>query len=394
MNLHAEKLAQASKLVADSDLGAWLLFVRETAHGSDPVLPLFLHGGLTWQSAVCLGADGSKVAIVGNYDADPLVSSGHWDEVVPYLGDIKPSLLEVLERCVPQGRSIGLNYSLSDDKADGLTHGMWLLVNQYVAGTRFEGKFVSAESLASKLRGQKTATELRLIRAAISEGDRLFTDIESFAKEGVSERAVFNHVHTLMAERGLGWAWDEAGDPIVNSGPDSMIGHGVPSDSVTLQPGHVFHVDLGVTKESYCSDVQRCWYVGDRLPPDVVDACDAVNKAIDAGAAVLRPGVAGWEVDAAGRASIVGSGYPEYLHALGHQVGRSAHDGGTVLAPKWERYGKTPFGAVLEGEVYTLELGVTIEGRGYLGIEEMVVVTAEGCEFLTERQLSIPCIQA
>jgi len=76
----------------------------------------------------------------------------------------------------------------------------------------------------------------------------------------------------------------------------------------------------------------------------------------------------------------------QYQHALGHQVGRTAHDGGTVLGPRWERYGRLPYQSVQEGEVYTLELGVSVDGRGYLGIEEMVQVTAEGCDWLTRRQ--------
>jgi Xaa-Pro aminopeptidase len=195
-----------------------------------------------------------------------------------------------------------------------------------------------------------------------------------------------------MAQHNLGYAWDPAGDPIVNSGPDSMVGHGLPSPEITIQPGHVFHVDLGVKKDGYCSDIQRSWFVGKEVPPDVEQAAQAVNRAIDAGAAVLKPGVEGWRVDAAARASIVASGHPEYMHALGHQVGQMAHDGGTVLAPQWPRYGKTPFGEVREDEVYTLELGVFLDGRGYLGIEDMVVVRPGGPEFLTVRQTSVPCL--
>jgi Xaa-Pro aminopeptidase len=69
-----------------------------------------------------------------------------------------------------------------------------------------------------------------------------------------------------------------------------------------------------------------------------------------------------------------------------------AHDGGAVLGPRWERYGSTVTTPVRPGEVYTLELGVTLPNRGYLGIEEIVVVTSSGCEFLTERQLTMPVL--
>jgi Xaa-Pro aminopeptidase len=169
-----------------------------------------------------------------------------------------------------------------------------------------------------------------------------------------------------------------------------MIGHGVPSSEITIAPGHIFHIDLGVVWEGYSSDIQRCWYVptpGENgLPADVERALTAVNGAITAGAEVLKSGVAGWQVDEAARSCLVVAGYPEYMHAFGHQVGRVAHDGGAVLGPKWPRYGRTPLHPIRVNEVYTLELGVVLEGRGYLGIEEMVVVTPDGIEWLTERQ--------
>lgn len=395
-SLIREKLEQATRLVKESGVGVWLTFVRETAEGSDPVLPFLIEGGLTWQSALLVTESGRRIAIVGNYDADPLVSSGHWDEVVPYVQSIREPLLDVLERVCPQEANIALNYSTSDVKADGLSHGMYLLLSDYFRGTRFESSLVSAEEIVMSLRGVKTSSELRAIQSAIAAGDDVFRSIEAFARVGITERAVFDHVHRIMSERGLGFSWDPAGDPIVNSGPDSMIGHGIPSDSITIQPGHIFHIDLGVIKEGYSSDVQRCWYVpgnqGESVPDDVRQGLDAVNRAISAGAGALRPGVEGWQVDSAARTSIAQSGYDEYMHALGHQVGRVAHDGGAILGPRWERYGRTPMLPIKEGEVYTLELGVTLPGRGYLGIEEMVVVTNDGCRFLTERQLSMPLL--
>jgi Xaa-Pro aminopeptidase len=98
-------------------------------------------------------------------------------------------------------------------------------------------------------------------------------------------------------------------------------------------------------------------------------------------------------VDAAAREAIVAAGYPEYMHAVGHQVGRFAHDGGTLLGPQWERYGNAPDGVVEAREVYTLELGVELPNAGIVSIEEMVIVTASGCEFLTVRQTEMWLLQ-
>ena len=394
MSWHREKIDQAKALVAQSGIDVWLTFVRESAGSGDPLLPLLVDGGFTWQTALLITRDGRAIAVLGNYDADPLVASGDWDAVVPYIQGIREPLLEVLDdACGPEPR-IAVNTSLHDDKADGITHGMYRALEGMFEGTRFEGVLESAENLARALRGRKSGEEAARMREALRETDLLFAEIAAFAKVGVSERAVYDHVHRLAAERGLGFSWDPAGDPIVNSGPHSMVGHGIPSETIVLEPGHIFHVDLGIVKNMYSSDIQRCWYVsgGEPVPDDVVHAQAAVLAAIDAGFNALKPGVAGWEVDAAARAALVAAGYEEYLHALGHQVGLVAHDGGGVLAPRWERYGQTPFHPVEESQVYTLELGVTVPGRGYLGLEEMVVVTPSGCEYLSEPQRTMPVL--
>jgi Xaa-Pro dipeptidase len=427
--LTREKLAQAHKLVSESELDVWITYVRETAEGGDPVLPLILEGGLTWESALIIARDGRKVAIVGNYDADPLRASGDWDEVVPYVQSIREPLLETLESLIPirepEPRTdpakvvsaliaptleagieaavgaehrprIGVNYSRDDDKADGLTHGMFLNLRERLAGTRFEASLVSAASVVVPLRARKTPSELAAMRGAVEETNAIFQRVHKEVRPGMTEREVYDLIQGWIAANGLGYAWDKAGDPIVNSGPNSMIGHGIPSDQIRIEPGHIFHLDLGVVKNGYSSDIQRCWYVPEPvetdLPDDVRQALDAVVGAISAGAEALEVGVEGWKVDEAARNFLVSKGYPEYLHAFGHQVGRLAHDGGGILGPKWDRYGKTPMQPVSEHEVYTLELGVTVEGRGYLGIEEMVCVREHGLEWLTDRQTEMPLL--
>ncbi|HYV36064.1 MAG TPA: M24 family metallopeptidase [Gemmataceae bacterium] len=99
-------------------------------------------------------------------------------------------------------------------------------------------------------------------------------------------------------------------------------------------------------------------------------------------AAVLRPGVHGFEVDAVARKVVVDAGYPEFKHGLGHGLGRAVHDGGTLLGPHWPCYGSMTQRVVEPGNVFTLELGVKTQA-GFVGLEEDVVVTAKGCEFLS-----------
>lgn len=396
--LTGQKLEQAAELLAEAGLDVWLTFVRETSCGGDPVLPLIAEGGLTWQSALLVSKTGRKVAVVGNYDAPPLAASGDWDEVRSYVDDIREEFLKALESLCEgvESPAIGVNFSPDDDKADGLTHGMFLVLEEYLNGTRFEGRLVSAASVVGALRARKTGEEVRRIRQAIAQTEMLFERVSGFAAVGRNELEVQQFVHALIDENGWGYGWDRAGNPIVNSGPHSMVGHGIPAPTILIEPGHIFHVDLGVVVEGYSSDIQRCWYVPaqeeSEPPQDVVRALEAVNAAISAGFDALRPGARGWEVDAVARKTIQSLGYPEYLHALGHQVGRMAHDGGVILGPRWARYGNTPHLAIEPGHVYTLELGVDVEGRGYLGVEEMVRVTESGAEWLTSRQLEMPLL--
>jgi Xaa-Pro aminopeptidase len=148
-------------------------------------------------------------------------------------------------------------------------------------------------------------------------------------------------------------------------------------------------MDLGVQVEGYCSDLQRVWYFlrpGELEPPaEVMRAFAAVAGAIQTASGLVRPGVPGWEVDAAARSYLTKAGYPEFPHALGHSVGRSAHDGGTGFYPRWDRYGGKPYGRLAAGGIYTLELGVR-SPVGYIGLEEMIAITEDGCEWLSEPQ--------
>ena len=133
---------------------------------------------------------------------------------------------------------------------------------------------------------------------------------------------------------------------------------------------------------------------GETAPPAPLRrAFESISRAIRRAAELLRPGVEGWRVDEAARRSLVAEGFPEYRHATGHQVGRTAHDGGVVLGPRWERYGRTPFYRVEPSSVFALELGVDdVDGRGYLGLEEMVLVHGGRCEFISHPQATLPVL--
>lgn len=386
-SLVAEKLEQAVAILREQDVDLWLTLVRETSQTNDPSLELIAATYCAWQGAFLVSASGARLAIVGRYDAPPVRELGAYDEVVGYDESIRPALLDALERLDP--RSIAINYSENDAAADGLTHGLWLMLQQTLDGTPYAGRLVSSEGIVGALRGRKSAGEVERIRQAIGSTEEIFDAVSGALRPGLTEVEVAALMHGEVERRRLGYAWGRDHCPAVNAGPEKEVGHSGPGDLETRR-GELLHVDFGVSQNGYCSDLQRVWYLLDEgettAPSEVEHAWAALWAAIGAGAAVLRPGAVGWEVDAAARASLVDAGYPEPMYALGHQLGKSAHDGGTVLAPRWDRYGETPYGIVEKGNVFTLEYGAPVPGRGYIGLEEDVLVTADGVEWLSTPQ--------
>lgn len=388
-----EKADQAHTLLASSALDCWLTFVRETTVTSDPGVDLVVGTDVTWPSAFLLGRNGARIAIVGRHDVPNVRATGVFHDIVSYDESMRQALVDVLHRLNPQ--HIGLNYSIDDKTADGLTHGMWLMLNDLLCGTPFVERLTSAAPLLSTLRARKTCNEIERIKAAIATTEEIVTLTEAQLRIGVSEAAIGAFVHEQFRSRGLPSAWSWESCPIVNTGPESEAGHGQPRDDLFIAPGHLVHMDLGVQQDDYCSDIQRMWYVPrsgeNEPPPEIKHAFAAVIAAIDAGAALLKPGIKGYQVDAAARQVIVDNGFEEYKHAFGHSLGRACHDGGPLLGPRWERYGTTPDIPVEVGNVFTLELGVQTSA-GYIGIEEDVVVTEQGCEYLSTPQRELTLI--
>ncbi|MEM7033952.1 MAG: Xaa-Pro peptidase family protein [Chloroflexota bacterium] len=388
-----EKLAQAVQILEEIGLDIWLTFVRETAMQPDPALELIFGGDLTWQSAFLVSRTGETIAIVGHFDSANLHELGVYTKVIGYHEGLRDHLVSELDRLQP--RSIAINYSAVDVSADGLSHGMYLNLLQHLEGTSHQEKLVSAEQVLFKLRGRKSATEVARIRQAITTTEQLFDEVEQFAKPGMTQRDIADFVHQRMDAMGLDYAWPKPFNPIVTCGPDSNVGHAAPGD-VVLQKGHLLHMDLGVRQNGYSSDLQRMWYVLDdgetEAPPEVQRAFQVVAGAIVTGGDFLKPGTPGWKVDEVAREYIVDHDYPEYMHAFGHMMGRVAHDGGTVLGPRWERYNGACDLAVEVDNIFTLELHVMVEGRGMMSLEEDVLVTDQGLEYLSNPQQTLRLI--
>lgn len=389
-----EKVKQASAILQELGIDLWLTFVRETTANADPVLPLIYGHDLTWQSALMILPSGKNVAIVGHLEAEAARGIGAYPAVVPYHQSIRQALLETLDRLSP--RSIAINYSLNDTHADGLSYGMYQLLTGYLDGTPHAGRLVSAEKLIGALISRKTEMEVRFILEAIQRTEEIYAKTFAMLKPGMSEMEVADYMHRLVEVGGMQTAWEAAHCPAVNAGPDSPVGHAGPTE-IKITPGQLLHFDFGVKYHDYCSDIQRMAYVlrpGESAPPEEVQrGFAAIVQATEAARQAMKPGALGIQVDAVARGVLVERGYPEYPYATGHHVGRTVHDGAGILGPAWERYGETPYYPLEVGQVYTIEPGLMVEGYGYIGLEEDVLVTEKETVYLSRPQTELVLIQ-
>ncbi len=389
----AAKTDQAVAILREKGIDVWLTYVRESIANVDPALELIFDGDLTWESALIITAEGEKIAIVGVHDAPELEQEGVYARVIGYREGISEPLVDTISRLNPH--DVAVNLSENDPLADGLGAGLHRLLLRRLEGTIYTDRLVPAEDVIWSLRGRKLPMEVDAIRRAIHETESLLQNAASEIRPGLEAREFAKNIREAAHERGLECAWTPKMCPIVTSGAAPKVGHVSPGIE-TLERGSLVHVDFGVKADGYCSDLQRMWYLseaGEGPPEQVIHAFETIVEAITKAAAALAPGVRGWEVDQIAREQVTARGYEEYQHALGHQVGRSAHDGGgATLAPRWERYNETPFSQVEAGNVFTLEPSILLPRYGLVSLEEMVLVTDEGCEFLSQRQTELPVL--
>ena len=390
MTLIQEKVKQATELLREFGVDCWITFTRESEICGDPTLVFLAPGHVTWHSAFIVAADGRTRAIVGLYDQKGIEETGAYDKVVGYVTGIKEPLLEYLKEVNP--KTIAVNYSKTSEICDGLTHGMYLTLQGFLAEAGMANRLLSAEKIVSALRERKSAAEIGWMKEAVRATEEIFDLVGRFIAPGKTENEIAAFILGEAERRKLPTAWGQATCPAIFSGPDTAQAHYSPTGR-TVEPGHVLNMDFGVKVEGYCSDMQRTFYVlkpGETAAPeDVMKGFRTIVKAVEESKMAMKPGVAGFEIDAIARSIIVGAGYAEFPHALGHQVGRYAHDGTALLGPQWEKYAQKPFQKLEEGMVFTIEPRLTVPGRGVATIEEMVVVTRDGAEWMGRPQRDI-----
>jgi Xaa-Pro aminopeptidase len=395
MTLMQEKVNQAIGILNEHNIDLWLTFVRETSGVRDPMLD-FLIGpnDLTWPSALMLTRQGEKIAIVGNLEKDSLARTSVFDTIIGYDTAVSGPLKETITRLNPG--QIAVNTSRNNVHADGLTHAMYEILCDYLKDTPYADRLVSAEPVINAMRGRKTREELERIRKAVEITDEIYKKTFDFIRVGMTEIEIGEYMHQLAREYNVGLAWPAENCPAVNSGPNSPIGHNGPTD-IRVERGHIIHFDFGVKYNDYCSDIQRLVYVlrdGEtEAPPEVQRGFITIRTAIEKSREAMKPGVTGNSIDVIAREIVTDSGYPEYKHALGHQLGRVAHDGGALLGPLWEKYGDDPHKQLEEGQIFTIEPGLAVPNYGYVSLEEDVVMTENGAEYIGEPQRELILIK-
>jgi Xaa-Pro aminopeptidase len=386
-----EKANQAIEILKEQNVDMWLTFVRETSGVRDPVLDLLIGAAdLTWPSALILTRKGEKIAIIGNLEKEAIQRLDVFTEIHGYDKSVRDLLRDTVARLAPD--QVAVNTTRNNVHADGLTHAMYEFLKEYLAGTPFAERITSAEPIINSMRGRKTPTEQARVRRAVEITDEIFQKTFAFIKVGMTEMQIADYMHGLMKEYGVDFAWPRENNPAVNAGPNSPVGHSGPT-GIKIERGHILHFDFGVKYENYCSDIQRVIYVlreGEtEAPKEVQHGFAVIRSAVEQSRMAMKPGVTGNSIDVIARGIVTDSGYPEFQYALGHQLGRAAHDGGALLGPLWEKYGDSPNQKLEIGQVFTIEPGLAVPNYGYIGLEEDVLVTESGAQYFCEPQREI-----
>ena len=232
-------------------------------------------------------------------------------------------------------------------------------------------KLVPYNKQINGFRGVKEEWELEIMRKAQAITDKAFSEVLPRIKAGMTELELQAELIYCLYKNG---ATGLAFDPIVVSGPNTSLPHGVAGERV-IQKGDFVTMDFGALYQGYCSDMTRTVAV-DHVTEEMEKVYNTVLEAQLAGLAVSKAGVPGCEVDAAARKVIVDAGYGEYFgHGYGHSLGLEVHES---PSPNSRNAEPMPVGAVASAEP-----GIYLPGKFGVRIEDVTIFTEDGHENIT-----------
>ena len=221
--------------------------------------------------------------------------------------------------------------------------------------------------------------ECRIIKseeeiASMEKAQRITEEAFDYActliRPGMTERELAIDIEFFMRRRG---AEKVSFDLIVVSGANGSLCHGVPSDK-PIEAGDFVTMDTGCVVDGYMSDMTRTVAVG-HVSEEQRRVYETVLAAQKAAIAAVKDGVACSLVDKAAR-DIIEKDYPgTFGHSTGHGVGVQIHE--------YPRFSKTDGTIARAGMVITVEPGIYLAGKYGVRIEDMVLVTKDGCRDLT-----------
>ena len=232
-------------------------------------------------------------------------------------------------------------------------------------------ELVPATELLWTLRAVKDQAELDCMIQAQRIAEKALADILGEIRPGITEKEIAALLLYKMLHYG---AEDKSFDPIVVSGANGSLPHGVPSEK-PIQAGEFVTMDFGCKFGGYCSDMTRTVAVG-HVTEEMETVYNTVLKAQLAGIAAAKAGVTGAAVDGAARRVIADAGYGPYFgHSFGHSVGVEIHEN-----PNATPSNSKPLPA---GVVISAEPGIYLPGKLGVRIEDVIVITEQGCQNIT-----------
>lgn len=266
----------------------------------------------------------------------------------------------VLKKKLQGVGSVGLNFK-------ELTHDWYVRLEKLLPETRW----VDASVGIRNARVTKEPGEIERLRKAAQIGSEVGREIPSLLKTGITELELSAQMEYRMNLHG---ASGRSFATIVAFGPHGAEPHYQPGD-YRLKPGQSIVCDFGAIHRRYVSDITRSFHFGPR-DDEMKAVHETVEAAQSAALAAIRPGVPARDVHLAAEAVINASRWKGRLtHGVGHSIGLAVHDG-------WG-YGQKTEELVEEGMAFTVEPGIYLPGKGGVRIEDDIVVTKNGYEFLT-----------